>query len=169
MAKTARRKLKDKIKKVVDVLIKERDNYTCQHCGKKVSGKDCHVSHVVPVSATKTLEFDLLNLKILCFRHHIHWWHKNPLESGKWFEGKFPERSEYLKARRMEAPRSIKMYELRELYEELKNTSPLDKVEYGSGRIIKQPTPEEARISKEKKVDYSLKGRLEKHKDGEVK
>jgi hypothetical protein len=32
-----------------------------------------------------------------------------------------------------------------------------------SGKIVKSPTPGESRIAKEKKVDYSLEGRLKKH------
>ena len=34
--------------------------------------------------------------------------------------------------------------------------------------IVKQPTPEEARIAKEKETDYSLKGVLKKTKKDEV-
>ena len=33
------------------------------------------------------------------------------------------------------------------------------------GKIIKSPTPEQARIAKEKKEDYSLTGRLKKHEE----
>ncbi|MBU0598680.1 HNH endonuclease, partial [Patescibacteria group bacterium] len=163
-------KLKDKIKKEVDIIIKERDDYTCQYCGKRVSGFDCHVSHVVPVSKTKLLEFDFQNLKILCFRHHIHWWHKNPLEAGKWFREKFPDRAKYLEGRLLEKPRPIKMYELRDLYEEVKNYKPtltVSNTKPESGRIVKGPTPREVKISKEEKVDYSLEARLKKHEERE--
>jgi len=73
-----------------------RDDYKCQKCGKHVEGKAAHTSHVIPKSHGFNLRFDLNNLKILCFHHHINWWHKNPVESGEWFKNKFPERWEYL-------------------------------------------------------------------------
>jgi len=31
-------------------------------------------------------------MKVMCYHCHINWWHKNPIEAGKWFESKFPER-----------------------------------------------------------------------------
>jgi hypothetical protein len=31
-------------------------------------------------------------MKVLCYHCHLNWWHKNPIEAGRWFESKFPER-----------------------------------------------------------------------------
>lgn len=119
--KTSRQKLKEKIEKLVKQQVKERDNYTCQHCGKaNLEGANCHASHVIPVSASGRLQFDPLNLKALCYHCHLNWWHKNPLESGEWFRQTFPDRWEYLEKIKQEPKRPIKEFELEELYQKLK-------------------------------------------------
>ena len=97
--KTERRKLKDRLEKLVKDHVRERDQHTCQRCERQVYGTNCHASHVIPVSRDGRLAFDPLNLKVLCFHHHINWWHKHPAESGPWFIEKFPERWEYLQGR----------------------------------------------------------------------
>jgi len=94
--KTDKRKIKDKLDKVVKDIVKIRDESTCQHCFKVVSGSDCHGSHVIPVSRDGRLAFDTLNIKVLCYHCHLNWWHKHPVESGDWFTKTFPERWEYL-------------------------------------------------------------------------
>lgn len=96
MAKTEKRKIKDKLDKLVKQYVKLRDKNTCQHCGKIVEGSNCHGSHVIPVSRDGRLAFDDLNIKVLCYHCHINWWHKHPIEAGEWFTNKFPERWEYL-------------------------------------------------------------------------
>lgn len=97
--KTERRKLKDKLEKLVKEFVKKRDRNTCQYCGKVVTGSNCHASHVIPVSRDGRLAFDDLNLKVLCYHDHINGWHKHPIEFGNWFQNKFPERWEYLEAK----------------------------------------------------------------------
>lgn len=94
--KTDKRKIKDKLDKVVKDIVKIRDNYTCQHCHKIVEGSDCHGSHVIPVSRDGRLAFEPLNIKVLCYHCHLNWWHKHPIEAGEWFTSTFPERWEYL-------------------------------------------------------------------------
>ena len=96
-----RRKISRKgLVKKLDDLVKEitrlRDNYTCQHCGKKVDKNNAHVSHIIPRSAGNKLRWDLNNLKVLCYHCHINWWHKNPIEAAKWFKEKFMARAKYL-------------------------------------------------------------------------
>jgi len=117
--KTPRQAIKKKLELLVKKYVKERDNYTCQRCGKPVSGTDCHVSHVVPVSAGIRFAFDPRNCKVLCFHDHINWWHKNPTESGDWFKKKFPKRWAYLQVRK-NISMPVKTFELVELYETLK-------------------------------------------------
>jgi len=118
MAKSPRRKIKDKLSKLTKELVRERDGYTCQKCNKFLVGRNCHVSHVKSVGAYPDMEFDLLNMKVLCFRHHILWWHKEPLEAGEWFKNKFPKRYKYLeKEKNNIKSRSVK--DLEELYEKL--------------------------------------------------
>jgi|TARA_R100001015_G_C4623220_1_gene180923 hypothetical protein len=88
------KKLVEKAKRCV----KERDNWTCQRCGKIVDGANCHASHILNVGAYKSLELDPSNMKVLCgMPCHLSWWHKNPLEAAEWFNEKFPDRYFYLK------------------------------------------------------------------------
>lgn len=96
MAKTIKRKLKDKLEKLVKKIVKIRDKNTCQKCGKVVEGSNCHASHVIPVSRDGRLAFDVINIKVLCLHDHLYWWHKHPIEAGAWFTDKFPHRWVYL-------------------------------------------------------------------------
>ena len=116
MAKSKRKKLKDKLDQAVKPIIKLRDRNRCQKCGKYVTGSNCHVSHVIPRSKGDSLRWELQNLKVLCFHCHINWWHKNPLESGEWFKDKFPSRWEYLQERK-EKTIKYTLSELEELLE----------------------------------------------------
>jgi len=97
--KTPRRKLIEKLDKLAREYIVKRDNYTCQRCGKKLEARNCHVSHVIPRTYMH-LRWDEMNLKVLCFRCHIMFWHKNPLEAAEWFKNKFPNRWEYLEKKK---------------------------------------------------------------------
>jgi hypothetical protein len=94
--KTPKQKIKARLDKLVKKIVKLRDNNTCQFSGQYAEGANCHASHVIPVSADGRLAFDPLNLKVLTFHNHMHWWHKNPVEAGEWFQKKFPERWAYL-------------------------------------------------------------------------
>lgn len=88
--------LKKKLEKLVKDYVKKRDDYTCQKCGIVVEGVNCHASHVIPVSRSGYLQFDPMNMKVLCYHDHINWWHKHPVEAGKWFTDTFPDRWDYL-------------------------------------------------------------------------
>jgi 5-methylcytosine-specific restriction endonuclease McrA len=63
------------------------------------------MSHVKSKGAYKHMAWDLENVKMLCYRCHILWWHKEPTEAGEWFKEKFPERWEYLVSRMRETPK----------------------------------------------------------------
>lgn len=89
-------KLKKELETLVKKYVKQRDGYICQKCDLKVEGLNAHGSHVIPVSRSQYLRFDPLNIKTLCYKDHIGWWHKNPLEASAWFKEKFPDRYEYL-------------------------------------------------------------------------
>ena len=115
--KPSRSKLKKDLDKLVKDSIKTRDNFTCQYCGKKVSGSDCHASHVISVGSHADMQFEPLNLKVLCYHHHINWWHKLPTESGDWFKQKFPERMKYLDDRKQQSIK-LKDFELQLLIDE---------------------------------------------------
>jgi 5-methylcytosine-specific restriction endonuclease McrA len=100
MAKPKISKLKKKLMELVKAKVRERDNWTCQRCGGRVVGSNCHVSHVIPVSQGNALAFDPINMKVLCYHDHLNWWHKNPVEAGEWFQTKFPSRWTYLQSHR---------------------------------------------------------------------
>jgi len=89
-------KIKKKIEDLAKLRAKERDEWICQWCGKEVHGLNAHGSHVIPVSASQRLRFDLLNIKCLCYNCHFNKWHKNPNLASKWFQAKFPKRWAYL-------------------------------------------------------------------------
>ena len=122
MKKLSRKGLRTKLDKLVKEYVKKRDNYTCQRCGKKLEGSNCHGSHVIPVSAGLRWAYDTENIIVLCFHDHINYWHKNPIEASQWFQDKFPERYAYLQqVREMYTNEPIKDYVLEELYNELKS------------------------------------------------
>lgn len=118
--KSQRTKLKKQLELLVKEYVKRRDNYTCQYCHLEVTGTNCHASHVIPVSRSANLQFDPLNMKVLCFHHHINWWHKNPLEAGEWYRQTFPERWEYLEALYKLPTVPTKEWQLQELIDEYK-------------------------------------------------
>lgn len=93
--KTPKAKLWAKMLKLAKKIVYIRDQYKCQHCGKQ-DFKDYQASHVIPISADRRLQYDILNMKVLCHHCHLNRWHKNPLESWAWFSEVFPDREEYL-------------------------------------------------------------------------
>jgi len=96
-SKTPKWKIKKRLEKEVKQYVKERDNYTCQHCWKEwLSWHNCHASHVIPVSADGRLAFNPRNLKVLCYHCHMNWWHKNPVEAWQRYRDTFQENWEYL-------------------------------------------------------------------------
>ncbi len=58
-----------------------RDGHKCLRCGKTTT---LCGSHIYPKGRYRKMEFDLDNLKTLCYACHIHWWHKNPVEANFW-------------------------------------------------------------------------------------
>lgn len=93
--KDKKKSLKLKATNLTREVCRLRDNDMCQKCGAK--GKRLHTSHVYPKGKYKSLEFELANVKTLCMRCHLYWWHLNPIEATAWFEAKFPERAENLR------------------------------------------------------------------------
>ncbi len=53
-------------------------------------------SHVLPEGAYPNLKFDPDNIIPQCYAHHIHWWHKSPMEAGLWFQKEYPKQWKYL-------------------------------------------------------------------------
>ena len=50
------------------------------------------MSHIYPVGKYRKMQFELDNVKTLCQRHHLYWWHKNPIEASAWIETKLSKR-----------------------------------------------------------------------------
>jgi len=96
MKKSKRRKLTDKLDELCKDIIRERDDWTCQCCGKKVAGKNAQASHVKPKSLGLRFRWDLLNMKLLCGKCHLSW-HGDPTGSD-WFTKKWPHRMEYIES-----------------------------------------------------------------------
>ena len=94
--KTKRKKLTDRLNQLCRDIIRERDNWTCQCCGKKVTIHNANVSHVKPKSLGLRFRWDLLNMKLLCKKCHLDW-HGDPVGS-KWFTEKWPHRMKYIKS-----------------------------------------------------------------------
>ena len=65
--------------------IKLRDNYTCQKCGIVRDRMEC--SHIHS-RRHRTIRWDAMNAITKCHSCH-RWWHENPTEAGRWFEGKY--------------------------------------------------------------------------------
>lgn len=75
----------------------QRDNHQCQKCGVKDTQKVLHLSHVYTQGAHPELRLDPDNVKMLCHKCHMYWWHREVIEAKEWFAAKFPERLKRLK------------------------------------------------------------------------
>ena len=67
--------------------IRERDNFTCQKCGKfypEGRRQGLHCSHVFS-RRHQSVRFHSTNAKALCFSCH-QWYGSNPVESAAWIE-----------------------------------------------------------------------------------
>lgn len=95
----------------------ERDDYTCQKCGKKRGEWQIHASHVFPEGRYHNLSATIINIKALCAYCHMFWWHKHPTEAGEWYQKKFKVR--YLQL--LELARDTKPKDWEEEYNKLKN------------------------------------------------
>ena len=118
--KSEKQKLKLKCEKLAKEIVKIRDNYTCQYCGLQVEGSNCHASHIIPVSFGHRFAYDTRNMKVLCYHHHINWWHKNPTEAGVWYIKTFPDNWKYLEERKKEIPVPLSIQYFKEVYNNLK-------------------------------------------------
>lgn len=79
----------------VRAIVFERDGNKCLKCGRT---ENLQLSHIYPKGKYRKMEHDLLNLKILCYACHFHFWHKHPLEASEWLKSVLPsERIQYLK------------------------------------------------------------------------
>jgi 5-methylcytosine-specific restriction endonuclease McrA len=95
MRKLTNKGLTKKLDDIIREKVRKRDKYTCQWCGKKVSGFDSQMSHTIPKGRCTYLRWDMQNVVLLCSFCHIEKWHKLSL-GRKWFDAKYPKRVKYL-------------------------------------------------------------------------
>ena len=120
--KASRKTLKRNLDNVTREIIRLRDEYTCQRCGKRYSPDNAKGSldwsHIY--SRTRlSMRWLLLNGILMCCGCH-KWWHDNPTDSGKWFAEKWPHRDEYLRAKKLEPIKPVRTPELDVLLKERK-------------------------------------------------
>ena len=123
-----RKRLEDRIWKVVQQIVRIRDNYTCQKCGRyhrpdPGEGRNLDCSHVFGRGAQRDpfMKWEPQNVKLMCFRCH-QWYAECPTESGEWFAEKFPERLEYLRQLMLDrkGTGTVSLVDLEELHDKLK-------------------------------------------------
>src|SRR5690606_19997162 len=121
---SARSKLIKKLDKVFSKFIRERDR-SCLYCGKT---ENLQCAHIVPRTYLN-LRWDERNCITLCYRHHLYWAHKDPLEFVAWIRNKFPGLEEYLIKKKNECVKydKTKIEELLEVYiDKVKNMNRLN-------------------------------------------
>lgn len=96
---------------------KERDNFICQKCGKKVEGMNAHGSHIYNEGTYRSMSADPDNILTMCYYCHINWWHKNPISAAAWMWEKYPELTEKLRKR----SQIIKVIDWKKRWEEIIN------------------------------------------------
>ncbi len=119
--KPERARLTDRLDEINLKIIRLMYNDHCAKCGKYTEGKNSHPSHVVPKgNGASWRRFDLNKIFLCCMHDHINWWHKDPLEAGKWFRDKWPTRSEDLDKYRGGKSSKISTQEMKDLLVERK-------------------------------------------------
>src|SRR3990167_4512909 len=84
-----------KLKKLRFQVILKRDNYQCVRCGATTG---LSPAHIYPTGKFPRMAWIITNIITLCwFKCHDGFWHGHPIESGKWFEAKYPSRAKKLK------------------------------------------------------------------------
>ena len=109
---------KKEIKRLLRELVVARDGEKCLRCGRTDT---LQMSHIYSVGQEKKLEYDEDNLKLLCLRCHLYWWHKEPLEASEWIKKVIPkERLQRLHLRKISNAKNPMDYKLLKLYLENK-------------------------------------------------
>lgn len=70
------------LEKLFHSAIRLRDKAQCKRCGSNVR---LSASHIYPKGTYQKMRYDIDNALLLCYRCHIHWWHKNPIEAWEWY------------------------------------------------------------------------------------
>ncbi len=74
-------------KAIVKEFVINRDGYMCKRCGSTKKG--LHLCHIYPEGQYERMAYMPDNTFLACFRCHLEWWHKNPIEAYRWYIKKF--------------------------------------------------------------------------------
>lgn len=119
--KLSKSKLIKKLDALFSLRVRERDG-VCLVCGKTENLQCAHL-----ISRTyKHLRWDERNAITLCYKHHIHWAHKEPLEFAAWVEEKLPETYNYIILEKYKDLPPLSLQDLLTLYEVLKDNKLAD-------------------------------------------
>lgn len=99
--KIKRQSKKQKAKKAKDLELKyqihERDGWQCVVPTKyRNHGGALQAAHVYSKGRWPNLRHVAENLLSMCWSHHFHWAHKEPLEFTDWWRATYPERETFL-------------------------------------------------------------------------
>lgn len=118
--KTPRKLISKKLSDITREIVRLQFDNKCAKCNKTCFGVNSQKAHIKSVGAYPHLQFDLNNMILLDYNHHIGWWHHEPTEAGLWFKETFPERYKYLeRAKLTRTHHSVS--DLEEMYEEYKH------------------------------------------------
>lgn len=117
------RKLIKQCDTIFSLVVRKRDK-RCQRCGNELTLQNSHT-----ISRTNYfLRWDEQNCIALCYKCHIYFWHKSPLEAAKWFMETFPDRYAYLMSNKEKIAQRVRqdyvelLYNLRKRLRELDQT-----------------------------------------------
>ena len=120
--KTERQKLVVKLDNVVKEIVRVRDEWTCQKCGKKFDPRDrsslcsAHTAHIIGKgSGGYRLRWDLINVVLLCHHCHINVFHQSGKGIEEWLKKNFPARGQYLELLKAKPPLKFTDSELAEM------------------------------------------------------
>jgi 5-methylcytosine-specific restriction endonuclease McrA len=110
--KTNRKKLSDKLDKLVAEIIRRKGK--CERCGKNQNLQCAHIYS----RKNKWLRWDLENLMCLCGGCHLFWWHLEPAVAIRWAMAK--RDFNYLdELKRIN--KSMKVFDMENIYIKLKS------------------------------------------------
>lgn len=81
MRKYSKRAQINRMRRLLSECVKLRDK-KCVRCGKEDGKLDC--SHIFPKGRFSSMQFELENVKLLCFNCHRNFWHLNPVLANDW-------------------------------------------------------------------------------------
>lgn len=110
VSKTPRAKLIKKLDKLVSEIVRSKG--LCERCGKEDTLACAHIFS----RRNLRIRWTLSNLLCLCYRCHIHWAHKEPIQFTRWVTT-FRDIDELEKI--LQDNRPMKIFELEEKLEEL--------------------------------------------------